>query len=91
MKKTITILGGGIAGLSTAIALKNAGIETMVFEAAPEIKPVGAGLGLGANAIKAFKILGIDKEVMNARKPGAQRGSLELCHWLIIKFIGLPV
>lgn len=66
MKKNITILGGGIAGLSTAIALKNAGIETMVFEAAPEIKPVGAGLGLGANAIKAFKILGIDKEVMNA-------------------------
>lgn len=66
MKKKITILGGGIAGLSTAIALKNAGIETMIFEAAAEIKAVGAGLGLGANAIKAFKVLGIDEEVMNA-------------------------
>jgi 2-polyprenyl-6-methoxyphenol hydroxylase-like FAD-dependent oxidoreductase len=66
MKKNITILGAGIAGLSTAIALKNAGIDTMVFEAAPEIKAVGAGLGLGANAIKAFKFLGIDEEVMNA-------------------------
>jgi 2-polyprenyl-6-methoxyphenol hydroxylase-like FAD-dependent oxidoreductase len=66
MKKNITILGGGIAGLSTAIALQNAGIETLVFEAAPEIKAVGAGLGLGANAIKAFKVLGIDEEVINA-------------------------
>ncbi len=63
--KTITILGGGIAGLSTAIALQNAGIETLVFEAAPEIKAVGAGLGLGANAIKAFKVLGIAEEVMS--------------------------
>jgi 2-polyprenyl-6-methoxyphenol hydroxylase-like FAD-dependent oxidoreductase len=68
MKKKITILGGGIAGLSAAIALKNAGIETMVFEATPEIKAVGAGLGLGANAIKAFKVLGIDEEVINAGK-----------------------
>jgi 2-polyprenyl-6-methoxyphenol hydroxylase-like FAD-dependent oxidoreductase len=66
MKKNITILGGGIAGLSTAIALKNVGIEAIVFEAAPEIKAVGAGLGLGANAIKAFRVLGIDDEVMNA-------------------------
>ncbi len=66
MKKNITILGGGIAGLSTAIALKNAGIETLVFEAAPKIKAVGAGLGLGANAIKAFKVLGIDEAVINA-------------------------
>lgn len=66
MKKNITILGGGIAGLSTAIALKNAGIETMVFEAAAEIKAIGAGLGLGANAIKAFKVLGIAEEVMEA-------------------------
>jgi 2-polyprenyl-6-methoxyphenol hydroxylase-like FAD-dependent oxidoreductase len=66
VKKNITILGGGIAGLSTAIALKNAGIETMVFEAAAEIKAVGAGLGLGANAIKAFKVLGIAEEVMEA-------------------------
>jgi 2-polyprenyl-6-methoxyphenol hydroxylase-like FAD-dependent oxidoreductase len=66
MKQRISILGGGIAGLTTAIALQNMGIESMVFEAAPEIKEVGAGLGLGANAIKAFKVLGIEKEVTDA-------------------------
>lgn len=58
------IIGGGIAGLTTAIALKRIGIETEVFEAAPEIKPLGAGLG--ANAIKAFQKIGIAEDVIAA-------------------------
>jgi 2-polyprenyl-6-methoxyphenol hydroxylase-like FAD-dependent oxidoreductase len=61
---SIIILGGGIAGLTTAIALKNIGLRPVVYEAAPEIKAVGAGLVLAANAIKAFQKLGIDKAVM---------------------------
>lgn len=66
MEKRFIILGGGIAGLCTAIALKKIGIEALVFEAAPSLKPVGAGLGLGANAIKAFAELGIAEEVIAA-------------------------
>lgn len=62
----IGILGAGIAGLTTAIALHKIGLESIVLEAAEVIKPVGAGLGLGANAIKAFKKLGIAQEVMEA-------------------------
>ena len=62
--KEITILGGGIAGLTTAIALKKIGIKTTIFEAAPEMKPVGAGLGLGANALKAFDYLGIAADIL---------------------------
>lgn len=61
-----TILGGGIAGLSAAIALQNIGIEAMVFESAPEIRPVGAGLGLAANAMKAFRHLGIHDDIVAA-------------------------
>ncbi|MGV3639346.1 MAG: FAD-dependent monooxygenase [Adhaeribacter sp.] len=60
----IIILGGGIAGLTTAIALNRIGIRTRVYEAAPEIKAVGAGLVLAANAIKGFKKLGLDQAVM---------------------------
>lgn len=59
-----TILGGGIAGLTTAIALKQKGFEVEIFEAAPQIKAVGAGLGLGANAIKALTLLGIEKPII---------------------------
>lgn len=62
----VTILGGGIAGLTTAIALKKIGIEPTVFEAAPEIKPVGAGLVLAANAMKAFRELGIADDMIPA-------------------------
>ena len=53
------ILGGGIAGLTTAIALKNVGIEAVVIEAASEIKPVGAGLALAANAMMALRQIGV--------------------------------
>lgn len=52
--------------MSTAIALNRIGITATVFEASPEIRPVGAGLGLGANAIKAFRRLGIAEDVMAA-------------------------
>lgn len=62
----IGILGAGIAGLSAAIALRKIGYEPLIFEAVQEIKPVGAGLGLGANAIKAFQKLDISDQVINA-------------------------
>lgn len=63
MIKDITIIGGGIAGLTTAIALNKIGIKTTIFEAASFIKPVGAGLALGANAMRAFNKLGMMEEV----------------------------
>ncbi len=61
---TIAIIGGGIAGLTTAIAFQKAGYAPVVFEAAETLKPVGAGLGLAANAIKALAKLGIKDKVV---------------------------
>ncbi|MEJ7681591.1 MAG: FAD-dependent monooxygenase [Segetibacter sp.] len=66
MQTPISIVGGGIAGLTTAIALRNIGIKVKIFEAAREMKAAGAGLALGANAIKAFEKLGIAQEVTEA-------------------------
>ncbi|MGV3541138.1 MAG: FAD-dependent monooxygenase [Rufibacter sp.] len=60
----IGIIGGGIAGLTTAVALQKIGLETTVFEAAPKFEPVGAGLALAANAIKGFQRLGIAEQVI---------------------------
>lgn len=57
MSASFTIIGGGIAGLTTAIALQRAGIESTIFEAAPAIHAIGAGLALSANALKAFRRL----------------------------------
>jgi len=65
MKEEIAIIGGGIAGLTTAIALQKIGKRPVVFEAAETIKALGAGLGLASNALQAFKRLDILEEVID--------------------------
>ena len=57
------IIGAGIGGLTTAIALKQAGIEVTVYERAPELRAVGAGLSLWANALKALDCIGVGDRV----------------------------
>lgn len=54
----LIIAGGGIAGLATAIALRQRGIEAQVLEQAPEIREIGAGLLLAPNACKVLEKLG---------------------------------
>lgn len=63
--KQFAILGGGIGGLSLAVALQRKNINVTVYEAAPQWKPVGAALGLAGNAMKAFREIGIEKEVIH--------------------------
>jgi 2-polyprenyl-6-methoxyphenol hydroxylase-like FAD-dependent oxidoreductase len=66
--KKFAIVGGGIGGLTLAIALQKKGFQVTVFENAPEIKPLGAGLALAANAVKALTEIGISDEVLKAGK-----------------------
>jgi 2-polyprenyl-6-methoxyphenol hydroxylase-like FAD-dependent oxidoreductase len=66
--KKINIIGGGIGGLCTAIALRRKGFEVEVFENAPSIQPLGAGIVLAANAMKALEKLGLKKEIMGHGK-----------------------
>ena len=54
----IAIVGGGIGGLTLAIALQRKGFPVTVYEGAPAIQPLGAGLGLAANAMNAFLDIG---------------------------------
>lgn len=60
----VTITGAGIAGLTTAIALERIGIKATIFEAAPVIKPLGAGIVLAANAMKALHKIGIADDII---------------------------
>lgn len=60
------IIGGGIGGLTLAIALQRRGFDVAVYEHAAEVRPLGAGLGLAANAVKAFFEIGIGDEVLQA-------------------------
>jgi 2-polyprenyl-6-methoxyphenol hydroxylase-like FAD-dependent oxidoreductase len=60
----IAISGGGIAGLTAALAFQKAGYETTIFEAAANLRPVGAGLGLAPNAMKALAALSIADDMI---------------------------
>ena len=60
------VIGGGICGLTTAIALIRAGHEALVFEAASELREAGAGVVLGCNAMRALHGLGIHDAVKAA-------------------------
>jgi 2-polyprenyl-6-methoxyphenol hydroxylase-like FAD-dependent oxidoreductase len=62
----IAIAGAGIGGLTAAIGLQQCGHEIVLFERAPTIQPVGAGLALAANAIRAFGELGLADAVIAA-------------------------
>ena len=66
MSKNFTIIGGGIAGLTTTIALSKIGIEATVFEAAPALHSLGAGLALAGNAMQAYQHLALADAVKNA-------------------------
>jgi 2-polyprenyl-6-methoxyphenol hydroxylase-like FAD-dependent oxidoreductase len=60
----VLVVGGGIGGLATALALRRVGVRVSVFERAPEIHEVGAALTLWSNAVKALRQLGVDEKVV---------------------------
>jgi len=55
----IAIVGGGIAGLSLAIGLKQRGLDASVYESAPEVKELGVGITLLPHATREFASLGL--------------------------------
>lgn len=58
----VLVSGGGIGGLAAALALVRQGFQVQVFEQAPEIGEIGAGIQLGPNAFHAFDALGVGEK-----------------------------
>ena len=56
--RTAVVVGGGIGGLATAIALSGRGWDVRVLERAPEFAEVGAGISLWSNALRALEAIG---------------------------------
>jgi 2-polyprenyl-6-methoxyphenol hydroxylase-like FAD-dependent oxidoreductase len=65
--KKIVVIGGGIGGAATALALSRVGFEPTVYERSQKLKEVGAGIALWANATHILKKLGLLDE---ARRVG---------------------
>jgi salicylate hydroxylase len=54
---TVAILGSGIGGLALAIGLLKQSVQCTIYEAAPRFDAVGAGIGLGPNALKSMQLM----------------------------------
>jgi 2-polyprenyl-6-methoxyphenol hydroxylase-like FAD-dependent oxidoreductase len=53
------IIGGGIGGLSLALAAHRIGVSARVYEQAPTIEAIGAGIGLWPGALQGLRTLGV--------------------------------
>jgi salicylate hydroxylase len=59
----IAIVGGGLAGLAAAQALRTVGIRAEVFEAAPALGEIGAAVNVSPQAVKALQAIGVGDQV----------------------------
>ncbi|WP_329084756.1 FAD-dependent monooxygenase [Streptosporangium sp. NBC_01469] len=66
------VIGAGIGGLAAAVALQRRGWEVTVFERAASLEPVGSGIAVAANALRALDTLGAGDEI---RELSALQGS----------------
>jgi 2-polyprenyl-6-methoxyphenol hydroxylase-like FAD-dependent oxidoreductase len=64
------VVGAGIGGLATAVGLRRSGWEVQVYEQAASPQPVGAGISLWSNALRALEWLGVGAAI---RDRGAVR------------------
>jgi 2-polyprenyl-6-methoxyphenol hydroxylase-like FAD-dependent oxidoreductase len=70
----IIVVGGGIGGLTSAIALKRVGIDVDIYEQAGTVREVGAGIGLASNALRALEVLGLAGELQSESVAAVQGG-----------------
>ncbi len=59
----VIVIGAGMGGMTTAIALKQAGYDVEVFEQVSEMRPVGAAISVWSNGVKCLNRLGLGPQV----------------------------
>ncbi|TFY66084.1 hypothetical protein EVG20_g5005 [Dentipellis fragilis] len=69
----VAIVGGGVCGVVCAIALQRAGIQADIFEAASKYGEVGAGLGIGPNAVRVLRKLDLMTALSKEAEPPSAR------------------
>ena len=59
----VAIVGAGMGGLATGIALRQAGYDVEIYDRVSELRPAGAGISLWSNGVKVLNRLGLGKEI----------------------------
>jgi 2-polyprenyl-6-methoxyphenol hydroxylase-like FAD-dependent oxidoreductase len=68
----VVVVGGGIGGLSAAIALRRSGHETIVLERTSKLQAAGAGITLFSNAMRGLEQLGVREAVARRGAPAGR-------------------
>ena len=71
-------MGGGIGGLTAALALLKRGLDVEVHEQAPELKEVGAGIQISSNGTRVLYALGLEEAIKRVQVLPSKR---EIRHW----------
>src|SRR5271155_5612218 len=74
----VVIIGGGIGGLTAALALLQRGIDVEVYEQSTALKEVGAGVQLGSNGTRVLYALGLQEALAGVQVVPSAR---EIRHW----------
>ncbi len=67
-KHKILIAGAGLGGLAAASSLMKAGHDVEIYEQAPALSEVGAGIQVSANAMHVLRGLGLEEEIRAVRR-----------------------
>src|SRR5215469_9697703 len=80
----IAIVGGGLAGVAAAHALKAFGMRAEVFEAAPALGEIGAAVNVSPQAAKALQAIGVGDEVaaVGTSSPGIYTRNMQTGEFL---------
>src|SRR6202163_2782231 len=65
----VAIVGGGIGGLTTALALRARGLDVTVFEQAEVLREIGAGVSIHPNAARLLRRIGLEDQLQKIGSP----------------------
>lgn len=74
----LAVVGGGIAGLTAAIAMAKSGQQVNLYEATSSWGDVGAGITLAPNAMRGLKFIGVGEAIV---KSGLEPTTQDIAHW----------
>ncbi len=76
--KTIAVIGGGIGGLTAALALLKRGLDVDVYEQTARLEEVGAGIQISANGTRVLAALGLEEPLREIQVSPLRK---EIRHW----------
>src|SRR5580698_1995370 len=80
----IVIVGGGLGGLATADALASVGLQAEIYEAAPALGEIGAGVNTSPQANKALIAIGLGDKIaaVGNQSPGTVTRNMQTGEFL---------